>query len=98
MEVEDEPRYPFRGMHIDVARNFHSKQFIFDLLDQMAAYKLNVLHLHMADDEDVEEEEKESAWRICTVKNEWFREGLTGKVGFINNAWLIYGFRKVYWS
>lgn len=51
MMIEDEPRYDFRGMHVDVARNFHSKQFILDLLDQMAAYKLNKLHLHMADDE-----------------------------------------------
>ncbi|MGL6121427.1 MAG: family 20 glycosylhydrolase, partial [Shewanella sp.] len=51
MTIEDSPRYPFRGMHIDVARNFHSKAFILDLLDQMAAYKLNKLHLHMADDE-----------------------------------------------
>lgn len=51
MTIEDSPRYPFRGMHIDVARNFHSKQLILDLLDQMAAYKLNKLHLHMADDE-----------------------------------------------
>lgn len=51
MQIEDEPRYAFRGMHVDVARNFHSKQFILDLLDQMAAYKLNKLHLHMADDE-----------------------------------------------
>lgn len=51
MTIEDSPRYPFRGMHIDVARNFHSKAFVLDLLDQMAAYKLNKLHLHMADDE-----------------------------------------------
>ncbi|PKG57045.1 family 20 glycosylhydrolase [Shewanella sp. GutDb-MelDb] len=51
MLVEDSPRYDFRGMHIDVSRNFHSKKLILDLLDQMAAYKLNKLHLHMADDE-----------------------------------------------
>lgn len=51
MKVVDAPRYDFRGMHVDVARNFHSKAFILDLLDQMAAYKLNKLHLHMADDE-----------------------------------------------
>jgi len=51
MTIEDSPRYSFRGMHIDVARNFHSKAMIFALLDQMAAYKLNKLHLHMADDE-----------------------------------------------
>ncbi|MCL1051252.1 carbohydate-binding domain-containing protein [Shewanella abyssi] len=51
MLVEDSPRYAFRGMHVDVSRNFHSKKLILDLLDQMAAYKLNKLHLHMADDE-----------------------------------------------
>ncbi|WP_394200172.1 family 20 glycosylhydrolase [Shewanella waksmanii] len=51
MKVSDAPRYDFRGMHVDVSRNFHSKAFILDLIDQMAAYKLNKLHLHMADDE-----------------------------------------------
>jgi hexosaminidase len=49
--VEDEPHYAFRGMLIDVARNFHSKELILKLLDQMAAYKLNKLHLHLGDDE-----------------------------------------------
>jgi len=49
--IVDEPRYPFRGLHIDVARNFHSKELILKLLDQMAVYKLNKLHLHMGDDE-----------------------------------------------
>ncbi|WP_153914118.1 family 20 glycosylhydrolase [Shewanella sp. TC10] len=51
LSISDAPRYDFRGMHVDVARNFHSKQMILDLIDQMAAYKLNKLHLHMADDE-----------------------------------------------
>ena len=49
--VNDEPHYAFRGMLVDVARNFHSKEFILTLLDQMAAYKLNKLHLHLGDDE-----------------------------------------------
>jgi hexosaminidase len=51
VEVNDEPHYAFRGMLVDVARNFHSKEFILSLLDQMAAYKLNKLHLHLGDDE-----------------------------------------------
>ena len=51
VEIEDEPHYAFRGMLVDVARNFHSKAFILSLLDQMAAYKLNKLHLHLGDDE-----------------------------------------------
>ncbi|KGK00997.1 family 20 glycosylhydrolase [Thalassotalea sp. ND16A] len=51
LSIDDEPHYPFRGMMVDVARNFHSKQFILDLIEQMAAYKLNKLHLHLGDDE-----------------------------------------------
>ena len=51
IEVADEPHFAFRGMLVDVARNFHSKEFILKLLDQMAAYKLNKLHLHLGDDE-----------------------------------------------
>ncbi len=47
----DEPHFAFRGLLIDVARNFHSKTFILDMLEQMAAYKLNKLHLHLGDDE-----------------------------------------------
>jgi hexosaminidase len=49
--ITDEPRFEYRGLHIDIARNFHSKALILKLLDQMATYKLNKLHLHMADDE-----------------------------------------------
>ena len=51
LHIEDAPRYPFRGLHVDVGRNFHSKALLLKLLDQMAAYKLNKLHLHLADDE-----------------------------------------------
>ena len=51
LKVIDEPRYEFRGLLLDVARNFRSREFIIKLLDQMAAYKLNRLHLHLGDDE-----------------------------------------------
>ena len=51
LTVDDAPRFGFRGLHIDVARNFHSKAEILAILDQMATYKLNRLHLHLADDE-----------------------------------------------
>ncbi len=51
LTIKDQPRFAFRGMHVDVARNFHSKTEVIKLLDQMAAYKLNKLHLHLADDE-----------------------------------------------
>ncbi|GLX79160.1 beta-N-acetylhexosaminidase [Thalassotalea insulae] len=51
LSVDDQPLYEFRGMLVDVARNFRDKDFIIKLMDQMAAYKLNKLHLHMGEDE-----------------------------------------------
>lgn len=51
VNIEDEPRFTFRGMHLDVARNFQPVESVKSLLDQMAAYKLNTLHLHLSDDE-----------------------------------------------
>jgi len=49
--VLDSPRFDYRGMHVDVARNFHSVESMKKLIDQMGAYKLNKLHLHLSDDE-----------------------------------------------
>lgn len=53
--VEDAPRYGFRGLHIDLARNFHGKAQLLKLIEAMSAYKFNKLHLHLAEDE---------AWRL----------------------------------
>ncbi len=55
LRVEDAPEYGFRGLHIDLGRNFHSRDEILKLVEAMAAYKLNKLHLHLAEDE---------GWRI----------------------------------
>jgi hexosaminidase len=51
LQIEDSPRLDFRGLHVDVARNFHSKAELLKLVEQMAVYKLNKLHLHLGDDE-----------------------------------------------
>ena len=53
--IEDWPDYPYRGFMLDIARNFTKKEDILRLIDQMSDYKLNVLHLHLVDDE---------AWRL----------------------------------
>ncbi|XP_045212514.2 uncharacterized protein LOC123563659 [Mercenaria mercenaria] len=49
--IYDEPRFHYRGMHIDVARNFHPVSDIKRLIRSMAMYKMNKLHLHLSDDE-----------------------------------------------
>jgi len=51
MEIQDAARYEHRGVMIDVARNFHTTTEILKLIDILAMYKLNKLHLHLADDE-----------------------------------------------
>lgn len=51
LHAEDTPRYAWRGMHYDMARNFHGKQVTLRLIEQMSRYKLNKLHLHLTDDE-----------------------------------------------
>lgn len=49
--VEDAPRFGWRGMMLDVARHFTPKDGVLRHLDLLAAHKLNVLHLHLTDDQ-----------------------------------------------
>ncbi len=53
--VLDAPRFAWRGLSLDVARRFFPPAQIRRIVDLLALYKLNVLHLHLTDDE---------AWRI----------------------------------
>lgn len=55
LTVADAPRYTWRGMHYDMGRNFHGKEYTLRMIEQMARYKLNKLHLHLTEDE---------GWRI----------------------------------
>jgi hexosaminidase len=49
--VKDAPRFHYRGLMLDVARNFQTKKEVLKVLDLMALYKLNVFHFHLSDDE-----------------------------------------------
>ncbi len=51
LSVRDAPSFPYRGMHLDVARDFSKKSTVMKLIDLMAFYKLNRLHMHLTDDE-----------------------------------------------
>ena len=51
LRIEDVPRFPYRGLHLDLARNYHEPVLIRKIIDLMALYKLNRLHLHLTDDE-----------------------------------------------
>jgi len=56
--IEDRPRYPWRGLMMDVSRHWMPKPVILRNLDAMAAVKLNVLHLHLSDDQGFRVESK----------------------------------------
>lgn len=49
--VEDAPRFAFRGLHLDVSRNFQTKETILRLLDLMSFYKLNRFLFYTTEDE-----------------------------------------------
>ena len=66
-QISDHPRYPWRGMMLDVARHFFSVEDVKQVIDWLAYYKMNRLHLHLADDQ---------GWRL-EIKS-WPNLTLTG--------------------
>lgn len=51
VKIADTPKFPWRGVMLDEARHFFGKETVLRLLETMAAYKLNVLHWHLTDDQ-----------------------------------------------
>ena len=50
-QIKDSPTYPWRGLMIDVARHYIEFDELLRTLDRMALFRLNVLHLHLTDDQ-----------------------------------------------
>jgi hexosaminidase len=51
VSITDTPRFPWRGLMLDVARHFQPKEEVFKIIDVMALFKMNTLHLHLVDDQ-----------------------------------------------
>lgn len=49
VKINDQPRFPYRGLHLDVSRHFFDKEEVKKLMNVMSYYKLNTLHLHLTD-------------------------------------------------
>lgn len=49
--ISDSPKYAWRGLHIDVARHFFPVSDLETMIDAMALHRLNILHLHLTDDQ-----------------------------------------------
>ena len=48
-EIKDYPRFPYRGLHVDVSRHFRSVDFLKKQIDAMARFKMNKMHIHLTD-------------------------------------------------
>jgi len=51
LSVFDKPEYGYRGLMVDVARQFHSIEFHRKMVKKLASYKMNIYHVHFADDQ-----------------------------------------------
>ncbi|HKG67713.1 MAG TPA: beta-N-acetylhexosaminidase [Segetibacter sp.] len=78
VEIMDQPRFKWRGMHLDVARHFVPVDFIKKYIDNMAMHKLNTFHWHLTEDQ---------GWRIeikkypkLTEVGAWRKESLVGHI------------------
>ena len=49
LTINDSPRFPYRGLHLDVSRHFFDKEFVKKQLNAMAYFKMNRLHWHLTD-------------------------------------------------
>jgi hexosaminidase len=57
-DIQDRPRFPWRGLHLDVSRHWMPLEVVERNLDGMAAVKLNVFHWHLSDDQGFRVESK----------------------------------------
>ncbi len=55
LTIKDSPRFPYRGMHLDVARHFMPTDFVKMFIDYIALFRMNYFHWHLVDDQ---------GWRI----------------------------------
>jgi hexosaminidase len=60
VDIEDKPRFGYRGVHLDVSRHFQSVAFVKKYIDLMAMHKMNTFHWHLTDDQ---------GWRIEIKKH-----------------------------
>ncbi|HEY4569139.1 MAG TPA: family 20 glycosylhydrolase [Kribbella sp.] len=71
--IVDGPRFAWRGLSLDVVRTFHAPDEVRRVIDMLALYKLNVLHLHLTDDQ---------GWRVEVPSRPALTEvGATGAIG-----------------
>ncbi|CAL1518134.1 family 20 glycosylhydrolase [Chitinophaga sp. MM2321] len=81
-EISDHPRFGYRGVHLDVSRNFFPASYIKRFIDLMALYKMNTFHWHLTDGagwrleiKKYPELTKQAAWRDHANWKDWWSKG-----------------------
>lgn len=81
VRIVDYPRFAWRGLLLDVSRHFFPKEFVKRYIDQMVKYKMNVLQLHLTDDQgwrieikSLPQLTKVGAWRVPRLGRWWERD------------------------
>lgn len=59
IKIIDEPKYSWRGFHLDVSRHLFTPDYLLKIIDWLAYYKFNKFHLHLSDDQ---------GWRVESKK------------------------------
>src|SRR5947207_5230758 len=91
VQIEDRPRFSWRGAHLDVARHFMPKEFVKKYIDLIALYKLNRFHMHLTDDQGWRIEIKQ--YPLLTSVGGWRRQTLVGRQNNDSTKW-IYDARR----
>jgi len=76
VDIEDVPRFSWRGAHLDVSRSFMPKEFVKKYIDLLALHKLNRFHWHLTDDQGWRIEIKK--YPLLTQVGAWRRNSLVG--------------------
>ncbi len=89
VKIKDQPRFKWRGMHLDESRHFFGKTFVKKYLDAMYMYHMNTFHWHLTDDQ---------GWRIeikrypeLTRKGAWRKGSMIGAYNDQKFDTLTYG-------
>ena len=76
--IEDSPRFPYRGMHLDCCLHFFDIPFLKRYIDLMALHKVNRFHWHLTEDQGWRIEIKK--YPLLTEKGQWRKETVVGSL------------------
>ena len=78
LSIEDEPRFAYRGMHLDVCLHFFDIDFLKKYIDIMALHKVNRFHWHLTEDQGWRLEIRK--YPLLTEKGQWRKETVVGSL------------------